>query len=237
MTQGDWFMFISTFLVGACAGAYLYAMSFKPVYQPNDIDWGEISASDFSITGRSYGGTNAGYVHPTFRVVGDGSYAFLPGGVGADASNTPEEGDLPRAIFGDLRSAVLNANLPLLAAERPQQQCDVHTGGIDYAYRVIIEGTQYELDTCATALSRDADLTNALENVWAYLQDGDTPAEVGGDEDDQGFLESWLGSQFERDGEREEEPVACTMEAKICPDGSAVGRTGPNCEFAACPRE
>ena len=30
-------------------------------------------------------------------------------------------------------------------------------------------------------------------------------------------------------------PVACTLEAKICPDGSAVGRTGPNCEFAACP--
>ena len=28
---------------------------------------------------------------------------------------------------------------------------------------------------------------------------------------------------------------ACTMEAKLCPDGSAVGRTGPNCEFAACP--
>lgn len=28
---------------------------------------------------------------------------------------------------------------------------------------------------------------------------------------------------------------ACTQEAKVCPDGSAVGRTGPNCEFAACP--
>jgi hypothetical protein len=27
---------------------------------------------------------------------------------------------------------------------------------------------------------------------------------------------------------------ACTQEAKICPDGSSVGRTGPNCEFAAC---
>ncbi len=27
----------------------------------------------------------------------------------------------------------------------------------------------------------------------------------------------------------------CTMEAKICPDGSAVARTGPNCEFAECP--
>jgi hypothetical protein len=30
-------------------------------------------------------------------------------------------------------------------------------------------------------------------------------------------------------------PVACTEEAKICPDGSAVGRQGPKCEFAACP--
>ncbi len=30
-------------------------------------------------------------------------------------------------------------------------------------------------------------------------------------------------------------PVVCTMEAKICPDGTAVGRTAPNCEFAACP--
>lgn len=27
----------------------------------------------------------------------------------------------------------------------------------------------------------------------------------------------------------------CTTEAKICPDGSGVGRTGPNCEFAPCP--
>ena len=29
--------------------------------------------------------------------------------------------------------------------------------------------------------------------------------------------------------------MACTQEAKQCPDGSYVGRTGPNCEFAACP--
>jgi len=29
--------------------------------------------------------------------------------------------------------------------------------------------------------------------------------------------------------------VQCTTEAKICPDGTAVGRTGPQCEFAECP--
>jgi hypothetical protein len=30
--------------------------------------------------------------------------------------------------------------------------------------------------------------------------------------------------------------TACTQEAKLCPDGSYVGRTGPNCEFAPCPQ-
>lgn len=33
----------------------------------------------------------------------------------------------------------------------------------------------------------------------------------------------------------QEEQIYCTMEAKLCPDGSYVSRTGPNCEFAACP--
>ena len=30
-------------------------------------------------------------------------------------------------------------------------------------------------------------------------------------------------------------PVACTTDAKICPDGSSVGRQGPKCEFKDCP--
>lgn len=33
----------------------------------------------------------------------------------------------------------------------------------------------------------------------------------------------------------EPEPVYCTQDAKLCPDGSYVGRVGPRCEFAACP--
>ncbi|VVC03196.1 Uncharacterised protein [Candidatus Bilamarchaeum dharawalense] len=29
--------------------------------------------------------------------------------------------------------------------------------------------------------------------------------------------------------------VMCPDDARVCPDGSAVGRTGPNCTFAPCP--
>jgi hypothetical protein len=32
----------------------------------------------------------------------------------------------------------------------------------------------------------------------------------------------------------EEDGVVCTMDAMTCPDGTEVGRTGPDCEFV-CP--
>lgn len=34
---------------------------------------------------------------------------------------------------------------------------------------------------------------------------------------------------------RPQPQVACDTVAKLCPDGSSVGRSGPNCDFAPCP--
>ncbi len=38
-----------------------------------------------------------------------------------------------------------------------------------------------------------------------------------------------------RNSQLEADDIVCTMEAKICPDGTAVGRVAPKCEFAPCP--
>ena len=40
--------------------------------------------------------------------------------------------------------------------------------------------------------------------------------------------------QIQKD--KDDKSVACTLEAKLCPDGSSVGRVGPNCAFKACPK-
>ena len=37
-------------------------------------------------------------------------------------------------------------------------------------------------------------------------------------------------------GNTSNDTVACTMDAKMCPDGSYVGRVAPDCEFAPCPK-
>lgn len=34
---------------------------------------------------------------------------------------------------------------------------------------------------------------------------------------------------------RQGDALICTSDAKLCPDGSYVGRVGPRCEFAECP--
>ena len=36
---------------------------------------------------------------------------------------------------------------------------------------------------------------------------------------------------------RKNEAVFCTLDAKLCSDGSYVGRVAPDCEFASCPGE
>ncbi len=57
-----------------------------------------------------------------------------------------------------------------------------------------------------------------------------------------GFL-AWSIQKERQNGESgnnselSKDAVFCPMDAKLCPDGSYVSRTGPNCEFAPCPSQ
>ena len=48
------------------------------------------------------------------------------------------------------------------------------------------------------------------------------------------FIGWFIFENIRRFGENIDQ-AACTMEARICSDGSTVGRSGPNCEFTPCP--
>lgn len=41
-------------------------------------------------------------------------------------------------------------------------------------------------------------------------------------------------SQYQAKPNKGEDVIVCTQEAKLCPDGSYVARSGPHCEFAPC---
>lgn len=49
------------------------------------------------------------------------------------------------------------------------------------------------------------------------------------------YIYNPMPEEYGDNGGTKPEGVVCTQDAEMCPDGSYVGRTGPNCEFAACP--
>jgi len=50
-----------------------------------------------------------------------------------------------------------------------------------------------------------------------------------------GLLYIYNPNPVKYENPNEKDPIVCTADAKLCPDGSYVGRVGPNCEFAQCP--
>ena len=49
-----------------------------------------------------------------------------------------------------------------------------------------------------------------------------------------GLLYIYNPTPVEYKNPKEKKEIICTTDAKLCPNGSYVGRTGPNCEFI-CP--
>ncbi|OGK15011.1 hypothetical protein A2774_01185 [Candidatus Roizmanbacteria bacterium RIFCSPHIGHO2_01_FULL_39_12c] len=50
-----------------------------------------------------------------------------------------------------------------------------------------------------------------------------------------GFQLGRWSNNYERSSKITPTGIACSLDAKLCPDGSGVGRIPPNCEFAPCP--
>jgi len=169
MTAQDKFVFILTFFTGFMLGTYVYFVSFKPTYAPERINTSEVLASEFSVIGKQYGGyVPNDYIMPSFRVVGDGSFDYRPGGTSAAALSS-QEGKLPRSIINNLKMLATESELEFLVQKRAASDCRSFVDGFDYQYRVILEGIEYPLDSCNTQLGYDSDLALVLEDIWNYL--------------------------------------------------------------------
>lgn len=115
-----------------------------------------------------------------------------------------------------------------------------HEGAIVMAQMVLEQSSRPELRALAqdiiTAQTNEVAMMRNWQQSWG-LGDASVSwmvddAPVDGSSGSTGAGTSVPPSQGTGDGW-----VACTMDAKVCPDGSAVGRQRPNCEFAKCPGE
>lgn len=210
MYKSDIFILLFTFIIGACAGAFLYVTTFVPLFgsSSSDIAYDEEAANEMSVIGRAYDGmTVRGYIHPSFRIAGNGTYHYIPGGV--DERGEEREGALPRDLWQALSRELANADFSTLARPAEGKQCRIAADGTEYTYQVVIEGRGYTLDTCETALPYSHPLALTLAEVWRYFADGSYTLPEGSS----GSGYSWGGASGYQGGARID--IAGWLEAKL----------------------
>lgn len=168
MKRDDFMLLALTFLTGVAIGMYVYIAAFKPNYAPEKLSDTEAEAGEWSLVARRYGGDSMfGYVDPTFRVLADGTYTYIPGGPESVAAES-RSGKLSKGTMRQLRAyddALLNHSHTAL-----RNDCASYVDGYDYDYRFTKSNIVFDLDTCRTALGDNTPLSRLLASVWDEIE-------------------------------------------------------------------
>lgn len=188
MKRDDWMLLSLTFLTGLAIGMYVYLMAFKPIYVPDSLNNTEAEAGEWSLVAKRYADGSSRYVEPSFRVLSDRSYVYLPGG-DSDSALSPVEGKLSAGLMRDLRE--YDNDLIAYTYAPLQPDCPSAQGGYDYEYRFTVNNTVYLLDTCETALGQSSELAVLLQEAWSELEGRSRPSGNFSD-----WAENWLNERI-----------------------------------------
>ncbi len=157
---------IITFVVGFMAGGYLYLTNFAPL--ANELTAPDLEdISELSIVSEVYGGCRDAC--PSFQVVKDGSYRYLftPA---AGQEQIIREGTLPFQLRRELNVEITPAVLKVQSRPIQPSICNSYTDGIDIKYEITLDGVEYVIDSCGTAVDGESDLWQTLSDVWNYYE-------------------------------------------------------------------
>jgi len=164
----DYLVMIMTFVVGIISGFYLYVTAFAPQFD-EFIGQTEEVYEDFVLEGTQYGGDRMGGTAPSFQVLENGAYRYLPYAASGEVPEA-QEGVLPRALFNEVTQTLTAEALEISSQIVTRGDCMSYVDGRDYTYNVTLEGEEYTLDTCTTALSSGSILNTTLDKVWNYFE-------------------------------------------------------------------
>lgn len=166
MKRQDTLSILITFTVGFIAGGYLYVTHFSKILNPDSVETAE-SASEFTIIGEAYGSCNS--VCPSFQVVKDGSYRYqFTAEAGQEKSI--KSGTLPLDVQRTVKKVLVEENLVEQSQPVTPTDCNSRNNAIDVRYKISLEGAEYTLDSCGTAVDGEGELWNGLAKIWSYFQ-------------------------------------------------------------------
>lgn len=164
----DYLVMIMTFVVGVISGFYLYVTAFAPQFD-EFIGQTEEVYEDFVLEGTQYGGDRMGGTAPSFQLLENGSYRYLPYSSEGEAAEA-QEGVLPRGLFNEVEQTLTAEALEISSQIVTRGDCFSYVDGRDFTYKVTLTGVEYILDTCTTALTNDSIMNTTLDKIWNYFE-------------------------------------------------------------------
>ncbi len=168
VTRKDRLSIMITFLVGFMIGGYLYLTNYAGFVSKLETPTEE-KVSTFVIVADVYGGCRD--TCPSFQVQHDGTYRYLYTPA-AGAEQVIKKGTLPRSLQLRLQMALTDAGLQRQAAVIQPGVCNSYTDGIDVRYEITLNGKEYQLNSCGTAVEAESELWLSLAATWDQLERG-----------------------------------------------------------------
>ena len=162
MTKQQLVTLILTFVTGLFTGVYLFVTYFAPQYVDDGVS--EVNTQDITIIGEQIGGCQMLGICPSFRLDGDRDLSYIEAHGLNDDTPSPKTRKLSRAVYGDLQNMIEQADFEELG--KPGSVCKAAADGVDYVYRVSLNGEEFKLDSCGTRFY-GSDLYYELQKLWS----------------------------------------------------------------------
>lgn len=158
---------VGTFMLGLFCGWYLFVFGFSLQFDDvTDIATGE----SLVVIGEAYGGCERGGGCASYRIAEDGTYRAFSSSVDVSSGRVVKEGEVPADWYRDIKDTLTESELTHLSEPYQKTDCKTYNDGIEYRYRVQLGEAMYELDTCTTALAKDADARALLQDLFLYME-------------------------------------------------------------------
>jgi len=166
MTRQDGMSLLITFVIGLVAGGYFYVTGFS--FKTFGITTQD-TYEDFAIVGESYGNCDSEGGCSSFQLLADGSFRLLHNS--QDVGNElVKEGNITRSLRKELER---NLTIPVLEEQSEKvraSNCASDAQAVDYSFNVTLDGKDYLLDTCKTAVIYESKAWTSLAKLWNYFE-------------------------------------------------------------------
>jgi hypothetical protein len=163
-------LFVGTFVLGMCAGVYLYVAGFAAQYSALFTSTERETEISFSLTGEQYGDCDTSETGCVmFRVFADRDFRVIAlNGRGEVVDQ--REGVIPEALLENVFDVLNDAHGDDALAQYPgpPAYCTKENGGIRYLLEIPEYGT-LALDACMEEVDTSRRMWRTLQQVSEYL--------------------------------------------------------------------